>query len=166
MPPLALAASVATLLIVAFIAGRFSQTPQPSTTAVDADASVTERVLVIAVVDHLDRSQMVLLEVLNADVESASDLAAEQSRARELVAANRLYRQTAAQTGDGSTGDVLDELERTLIEIANTPADASKDELDALRARIAERGLLFKVRVVHSEMRERERLTSLPGSPS
>jgi hypothetical protein len=164
---LALAASVATLLLVAFVAGRFSRdeaTTAPEST--EARTDVAERVLVVAVVDHLDRSQMVLMEVLNADVERAADLAAEQTLARELVAANRLYRQTAAHTGDGGTGDVLDELERTLLEIANTPIDASKDELDALRARIASRGLLFKVRVVHSEMRERERQSLLPGSQS
>jgi hypothetical protein len=164
---LALAASVATLLLVAFVAGRFSRDARPAAPAsTEARTDVAERVLVVAVVDHLDRSQMVLMEVLNADVESAGDLAAEQTLARELVAANRLYRQTAAHTGDGGTGDVLDELERTLLEIANTPIDASKDELDALRARIASRGLLFKVRVVHSEMRERERQSSLPGSQS
>jgi hypothetical protein len=101
----------------------------------------------------------------NADVESAGQLRAEQAMARELVAANRLYRQTAEQTGDGSTGDVLDELERVLLEIANTPDDATRAELDALRARIASRGLLFKVRVVHSEMRERER-QAVSGSQS
>ena len=163
---LVLAASVATLLLVAFLAGRFSREEvRPSTTA-DGSSNVAERVLVVAVVDHLDRSQMVLLEVLNTDVESAGELAAEQTLARELVAANRLYRQTAAQTGDGTTGDVLDELERTLLEIANTPADASQDDLDALRARISSRGLLFKVRVVHSEMLERERQTVVPGSQS
>jgi hypothetical protein len=164
---LVLAAGVASLVLVAFLAGRFSRDERltgPTSTAANAD--VAERVLVVAVVDHLDRSQMVLLEVLNADVESAGDLAAEQTLARELVAANRLYRQTAAHTGDGGTGDVLDELERTLLEIANTPTDATKDELDALRARISARGLLFKVRVVHSEMRERERQTLLPGSQS
>jgi predicted anti-sigma-YlaC factor YlaD len=163
---LVLAASVATLLLVAFLAGRFSRDDVPAGTTADGGGNVAERVLVVAVVDHLDRSQMVLLEVLNADVESAGDLAAEQTLARELVAANRLYRQTAAQTGDGSTGDVLDELERTLLEIANTPADASQDDLDALRARISSRGLLFKVRVVHSEMLERERQTVVPGSQS
>jgi hypothetical protein len=163
---LVIAASVATLVLVAFLAGRFTRETPATTATADADTTVAERVLVVAVVDHLDRSQMVLLEVLNADVESAGDLAAEQIRARELVAANRLYRQTAAQTGDGSTGDVLDELERTLLEIANTPTDASKDDLDALRARIASRGLLFKVRVVHSEMRARERQPLLPGSQS
>jgi hypothetical protein len=45
--------------------------------------------------------------------------------------------------------------------------DASKDDLDALRARISSRGLLFKVRVVHSAMQEREReRQTLPGSQS
>ena len=163
---LVLAASVATLLLVAFLAGRFTRDEERTATTGDASSNVAERVLVVAVVDHLDRSQMVLLEVLNTDVESAGDLAAEQTLARELVAANRLYRQTAAQTGDGSTGDVLDELERTLLEIANTPANASQGDLDALRARISSRGLLFKVRVVHSEMLERERQTVVPGSQS
>lgn len=164
---LVLAASVATLLLVAFVAGRMSRDETaPASAATDAPAGIAERVLVVAVVDHLDRSQMVLLEVLNADVESAGDLAAEQTLARELVAASRLYRQSAVLAGDGTTGDVLDELERTLLEIANTPGDASRDEIDALRARIASRGLLFKVRVVHSEMRERERQTLLPGSQS
>jgi hypothetical protein len=104
--------------------------------------------------------------VLNADVESASDLASEQLRARDLVSANRLYRQTALQTGDDSTGDVLDELERVLLEIANAPTDATRGDLDALRARIAQGGLLFKVRVVHSELLERERRTVVPGSQS
>lgn len=168
---LVLAASVATLLMVAFLAGRFTRDDAPvSTTAAtapaDPETTIAERVLVVAVVDHLDQSQMVLLEVLNADVESAGDLAAEQSRARELVAANRLYRQTAAQTGDDAAAGVLDDLGRTLLEIANTPVDASRDELDALRARIAQRGLLFKVRVVHSEMVERERQNVAPGSKS
>ena len=164
---LVVAASVASLVLVAFLAGRFTRSEAPVTTGTTAEADFAERVLVVAVVDHLDRSQMVLLEVLNADVESAGDLAGEQTRARELVSANRLYRQTAAQTGDDSTGDVLDELERTLLEIANTSVDASKDELDALRARISSRGLLFKVRVVHSAMQEREReRQTLPGSQS
>jgi hypothetical protein len=164
-PKWALAGSIATLVLAAFVAGRFTG-DVPSTGVAEADTDVAGRVLVVAVVDHLDRSQMVLMEVMNADVESAVDLSGEQTLARELIAANRLYRQTAATTGDGSTSDVLDELERVLLEIANTPEDATKVDLDALRARISSRGLLFKVRVVHSEMLERERRTLLPGSQS
>jgi len=164
-PKWALAGGVAALLLAAFVAGRSTGDVPPAYVA-EADGDVAARVLVVAVVDHLDRSQMVLMEVMNADVESATDLSGEQTLARELIAANRLYRHTATETGDGSTSDVLDELERVLLEIANTPADATRDDLDALRARISSRSLLFKVRVVHSEMVERERKTLLPGSQS
>jgi hypothetical protein len=164
-PTWALAGGIAALVLVAFVAGRFTGDVPPATDAEHA-SDLAGRVLIVAVVDHLDRSQMVLMEVMNADVESAGDLAAEQSFARELIAANRLYRQTATQTGDEGTSDVLDELERVLLEIANTPQDATRTDLDALRERISSRGLLFKVRVVHSEMLERERQTLLPGSQS
>lgn len=161
------AGALAVLVLVAFLAGRFSNEatrplPEPATVSTD----VAGRVLVVAVVDHLDRSQMVLLEVLNGDLSERADLAQEQRQARELVAANRLYRQTAARTGDDRTNEVLDELERVLLEIANTPEGATKDDFEALRARISSRGVLFKVRVVHSELLERERQNLLPGSQS
>jgi len=167
--PWVYAAGVASLLVVAFLAGRFT-TPSPAPAAPSVAAApqpdATERVLILAVGDHLDRSQMVLIELLNADLSSpVVNISDEQSRARDLVAANRLYRQTAAQAGDGTTGDVLDELGRVLIEIANTPEDASKAQIEALRDRIAARGLLFRVRVVNSEIRERERRT-VAGSTS
>jgi hypothetical protein len=166
------AGGVAALLLVAFVAGRFSRVDAPvapapvSTTAAAANGDVSERVLVVAVVDHLDRSQMMLVELLNTDPAGTLDLDAEQSRARELVNENRLYRVSAAQAGDEAMSDVLDELERVLLEIANTPRDATAGDLEALRQRIDARGLLFKVRVVHSEMRERERQTVTAGSTS
>ena len=154
----AMAGGVAGLMLVAFLAGRISNDVlPPSAPTTTADGDFAERVLVVAVVDHLDRSQMVLLEVLNGDFSRSADFAAEQSIARELVTANRLYRQTAVRTGDDATGSVLDELERVLLEIANAPQNATKDDLEALQAQIADGGMLFKVRVVRSEMRERER---------
>lgn len=165
-PRWAFAGGVGALILVAFIAGRFSMVPpEPTLVTTDSD-DVAERVLVVAVVDHLDRSQMVLVELMNTDLNVSTDIGSERLRARELVSANRLYRQTAVHTGDGATSDVLDELERVLLEIANTPAGATKDDLEALRGRIAQRGVLFKVRVVHSEMRERERQSLIPGSTS
>jgi hypothetical protein len=166
-PSWAWAGGLAGLVLVAFLAGRFSNDISPTTPApVAAGPEVAERILVVAVVDHLHRSQMVLLEVLNGDLTEGADLAREQSQARELVAASRLYRQSAVRTGDDRTSDVLDELERVLLEIANTPQDATRDDFEALRARIAARGVLFKVRVIHSEMLERERQAVLSGSQS
>ena len=171
-PKWAYAGGVAALLLAAFVAGRYSGgTPPapgaPGATTVAATGDVSERVLVVAVVDHLDRSQMMLIELLNAEPGVASaGLGTDQSRARELVAENRLYRVSAAQAGDEAISDVLDDLERVLLEIANTPQDASPQDLEALRQRIDARGLLFMVRVVHSEMRERERKTLTAGSTS
>jgi hypothetical protein len=157
---LAWAAGVAAVIVAAFVAGRVSG-PAPASAPSQAAAlpsdSTSDGVLVLAVVDHLDRSQMMLIELMNADPDQpVVNISNEQSRARDLVAANRLYRQSAAQAGDETTGDVLDELERVFIEIANAPEDAGKAELEALRARIVSRGLLFRVRVVNSEMRQRE----------
>ena len=159
---LAWTGGIAVLLVAAFVAGRFSR-PETTVAPADVTASVNDRLLVIAVVDHLDRSQMMLVELLNGALEDPDALGSEQSRARELVAANRLYRLSAAQSGDEAIGETLDDLERVLLEIANAPADVSSIDLAALRERIEARGLLFRVRVVQSEMQERERNTRIIG---
>ena len=87
-----------------------------------------------------------------------ANIGSEQSRARELVAANRLYRQTAVQAGDDVIGQTLEDLERVLLEIANAPENVTAEDVAALRDQIGARGLLFRVRVVQSEIRERERV--------
>jgi hypothetical protein len=159
-PRWALAGGVALVVLAAFLAGRFTQPERgvvraPAIAA--ADPAVTaERVMTVAVGDHLDQSQMMLLELLNGDDWPASTIADEQNRARDLVAANRLYRQTAVQAGNEGVHEVLDALERVLLEIANAPPDVSARELAALRADIEQRGILFRLRVVSSEMRARE----------
>ena len=159
---LAWAGGMAVLLVAAFVAGRFSG-PETIVAPADVAASANDRLLVIAVVDHLDRSQMMLVELLNGALDDPDGLSGEQSRARELVAANRLYRISAVQMGDEAIGETLDDLERVLLEIANAPADVSSIDLRALRERIEARGLLFRVRVVQSEMQERERSTRIIG---
>jgi hypothetical protein len=157
-PRWALAGGMAAIVLAAFLAGRFTQPVVPaSPSQVAGSTDAAEGVLLAAVGDHLDSSQMILIELLNGDADQAGGIEGEQSRARELVAANRLYRQTAALSGEDEIGALLDELERVLLEIANAPADASAGDLERLRAHIAARGLLFRVRVVQSEMRERER---------
>jgi hypothetical protein len=70
------------------------------------------------------------------------------------------------QSGDSATNEVLEDLERILLEIANAPADGTSIDLQLLRDRIESRGLLFRVRVVQSEMRERERQSVIAGSTS
>ena len=156
-PQWALAGGVAALVLVAFMAGRFSGgEPSGVTTGGSVVAEIApDRVLQAAVGDHLDRTQMMLSELANADTDHADVFAAEQDRAADLVAVNRLIRQSVEQSGDAAIADVLEDLERVLLEIANSPADASSNELTDLQSRITTEDLLFRVRVIASEMRQR-----------
>jgi len=52
---------------------------------------------------------------------------------------------------------VLDDLERSLLEIVHSPSKATAANLDQLRRRIDAASLLFKVRVLGDELRQRER---------
>ena len=163
LPQWALAGGVAALVLVAFMAGRFTG-GVPATNLVDATLSSgaaaeasPDRVLQAAMGDHLDRTQMMLTELVNTDVDQADMFAGEQERASDLVAINRLIRQSAAQSGDAGVVDVLEDLERVLLEIANAPADVTSNELSGLKDRITAQDLLFRVRVIASEMRNRTR---------
>ena len=51
---------------------------------------------------------------------------------------------------------VLDDLERVLVEIANSPSTMTADEFNEVRKRIEQQGIIFKVRVFGDSVRERE----------
>ena len=155
-PQWALAGGVAALVVVAFMAGRISGGDSPVATPSGAVAEVERgRVLQTAVGDHLDRTQMMLVELANAETDGADVLAGEQKRAEDLVAANRVIRKSALQAGDGQVVDILEDLERVLLEIANAPANATSNDLTDLQSRITREDLLFRLRVIASEMRQR-----------
>jgi hypothetical protein len=152
----ALTVLVLILVASAFFAGRVSS-PAADPAAASA-AQVRERVLLVDLGDHLDQSQMVLIELVSGAADGPVDFSGERAHAEQLLAANRLYRQTAASTGDRAVSDLLEELERMLTEVAAAPEQWSGEELDGMRRQIDARGLLFRVRVVSSEVRERQRL--------
>lgn len=147
LAPVAIAAS----LLLAFILGRRTVEP-PATVEV-----VRERVLLVALGDHLEQSQMVLVELANGPANGDVDISAERQRAEDLIAANRLYRRTAVQAGETAMASVLDDLERVLVEVARSPETLSSGELEALRQRIEAQGILFKVRVIESQVRARQK---------
>jgi hypothetical protein len=155
---LAFAAGVVALIGAAFMAGRLTKTAPVNTAAAQTAEKVRERILLVDLGEHLDRSQMVLVELVGADDSAATvDISMEQSRAEQLVAANRLYRQTALSTGDASMASVLDDLERVLVDVAASPKTVSQEDLDSVRRRIESKELLFKVRVISSQIRERQK---------
>ena len=165
-PQWAFAGGVAALLVVAFWAGRIS-TVTPSTPASPGLVAEVEpeRVLQSAVGDHLDRTQMMLVELVNAETDHSDVLATEQARAADLVAANRVIRQSALQSGDAQIVDILEDLERVLLEIANAPSDASSKQVTDLQSRITNEDLLFRLRVIAQEMRQRQLPDRATGDP-
>jgi len=155
---LAALGGVIALVILAFVAGRWTRPPVPVGDQADA-AKVRERVLVVAVGDHLGRTEMVLMELENAPAQKgqkAINFSETQRRAEDLVQENRLYRQTAVKEGDQAMVSTLDELERVLLDIANSPDELTPAAFETIRKRIEEQGLLFKVRVVKQGLDERK----------
>lgn len=116
-----------------------------------ATAPTQDRVLLLVVSDHLDSTERVLLEVLNADPSKALQIEQESRRAGELVAANRIYRQTASQRGNERIASVLAEIEPVLIELSHAGNTLSSSEVTELQKRIEAKGLLFKVRVIGAQ---------------
>lgn len=145
--------ALAACLVAAFFLGRILPRGHEDSGAL---ADTRERVLLVAVARHLDRSQRVLVELAHADEGRVSDLSA---RAERLVAENRLYRQSAEQAGEAGLASVLDELGRVLLEVANAPEPLTRGDVRDLNARVDRKALLFKVRVVGSQLMERERVS-------
>jgi hypothetical protein len=161
---LAWAAAIVVLVGAAFMAGRLAPrpdaTPAPVASAAPSDAQVRERILLVDLNDHLEQSQMVLIELVSGDDAQPAVMSVERNRAEQLVSANRLYRQTAVSNGDTGMADLLDELERVLVDVAAGPATASSRDLAEVRRQIESKSLLFKVRVLSSEVRQRQRAIS------
>jgi hypothetical protein len=151
--------TVAALIIAAFLTGRLTKRRDTGPDALSA-GQVRERVLVVAVGDHLGKSEMMLIELSNAEPtqagQKAVNISGEQRRAEDLLEENRLYRQTALQNGDAGLASVLDELERVLLDVAHSPQEVTPAQLTAIQQRIESRGILFKVRVVGKELQQKQ----------
>jgi anti-sigma factor RsiW len=152
---IALVAAVVLLVTGAFFAGRMSNRAPAGRVPELAASQLRERVLLADLGDHLDRSQAMLIELVSGD--GAAGISAERERAEQLVSDNRLYRQTAERTGNVALVTVLDELEQVLVDVAAGPDVVSATDIEQLRRQIETNGLLFKVRVLSSEVRDRQK---------
>jgi len=160
----ALAGGVAALLVAAFWGGRIWQQRQaPTVAAIPAPAR--QRILLVEVGDHLERAQMLLVEVMNQEAAGPVDVSRTRQLAEDLVQSNRLYRQTVLRQGEPRMATVLDDLERVLLHIAHSPNQISADELESLKRQIESQGILFKVRVIELEVQQKEKKAQ-PQTPA
>jgi hypothetical protein len=179
VPQMALAAAIVMLLAGSFL---IDQAVRPSTPGAGAGAVASVprggapaspeaaedargRVLYAAVGEHLQRSELMLVEFNNVDTDGQIDLTPQQEWAADLVSENRLYRQSAAEAGEAQMVSVLDDLERVLLEVAHSPERADGEELQRLRTRLDTQDLLFKVRVAGAGLRAREEMAVVLDPP-
>jgi hypothetical protein len=109
------------------------------------------RILAISLADHLDRSQMLLIELSNTEGTDAAELEMLQTRARDLLDEGRLLRQWIPAGEAPTTLALVEQVERVLAETANT--QGRPEELRALREQIGDDSLVFKVRIVEANLR-------------
>ena len=165
----AIAGALALILLAAFLAGRYTRpekTGAPQLANTQQPKAGSDRVLMVAVGDHLDRTEMILVELVNAKPAGKVDISAERDLAQALVSENRLYRQTAQRDKDPEIAGVLDQPERVLIDIAHHPDSVSGKELEALQQQIESQGVLFKVRVIEAKVKARSRPEGTQHRPS
>jgi len=172
---LATAAAALVLVAGAFVAGRVwprQPTPVPASANLENAGNLAnlenpgKRLLLSVVADHLDRSERMLTDIMNA---TSRDISVEQAWADDLLNTSRLYRQDAEDVGEPLLANVLDDIERSLLEIVHSPSNISPAALEQLRRRIDAATLLFKVRVLSDELRRREGTPAeraLPSAPT
>jgi hypothetical protein len=161
------AAGLVAAVVVVALAGRGWPTPSrpapapsPVVARAAADPAGRERVLLTALGDHFQRSEMLLVEVMNTQAAAGQDLGFERQTADDLVESSRLYRQTAQQNGNVRLAQMLEDLESVLVEIARSPDRVDRQDVRSLRARIDQDDLLFKVRAVSKQIEDRQKSLS------
>jgi hypothetical protein len=149
--PLGWAAACVLLVAVAFVAGRRWERKQAPSVAVAVDPQARQRVVIVVLGDHLDRSERLLVQLNHANGNDLPDLPL-RSEARELLASNRLVRQSAMRAGDLNVEASLDRLERLLMELSNEPDKLTEADVSRLRQEMNTDGLLFDIRVLRSRV--------------
>lgn len=146
-----LATGVLVIALSGFLAGRgLHEMPTETAVAETLRAmppAARDRVLRAALVDHLDASQRLMLEVANG----AASLDDERASAQTLLSENRLYRRAAEAAGRRRVAVVLGELEPFLAQLADAPTSF---DLRRSRERIENADLLFKVRITRNNLKE------------
>jgi len=142
------AATCAALLAIAFVGGRYWERHTNKTVAIaNPNPPATQRVLLVVLTDHLDRTERLLVALNHADSSGPAENSQLQSDARELLASNRLYRATASKAGDPAMAGALDRVENVLAEVANDP-NLTADDLERVRRDMNTEAILFEIRVL------------------
>jgi hypothetical protein len=155
---LSLAAACAVVVACAFFGGRLWERWQTKIAAehhpaqTQPNAHTPQRVVVVVLGDHLDRSERLLVELKHVDADSSEMVSPLRDEARRLLAANRICRKNVKQEDDPALATALDHLDRLLAEMANQPGGLNSATVTRLQDEMNKDGLLFEVRVLRSRI--------------
>lgn len=106
---------------------------------------------------YLERSKVLLLGVVNLEPEQAEDTAVlnlprKQAVARELVQEAATLKQDLSEADQQRLRDLIDDLEVTLMQIANLESGYDVPAIEMVKSSVDRRGLLLKINL--SEMQQ------------
>ena len=155
-PRLVLAGACLAGLAAAFLGGSLWQRSRTHPSVAANPAQARERVVLLVLDDHLDRSERLLVQLNHAGAERADLDDSVQAEARQLLPDNRLYRQAISVGGDPIMSAALDHLERVLLEITNTPDKLNSADIARIEEEMNTDSLLFQIRVLRARTSRRE----------
>lgn len=147
-PALAFALATVVLAVMATLVFRpwDRQEPVKETAVTRAEQAGEDSPAGADISTHLRRSKNLLVGLTNkpVDSEATTDLSVEREASRRLLADNRRYR---SEVLDPQSSEVLADLEKIMIEVANSREQAPASDLYLIRQGIRQQNLLFKVRM-------------------
>jgi hypothetical protein len=130
----------------------FGEHGRPSLVPVNQEVEVVQAAHKEEVNDYFERSRILLIGIANIPVEDGDkvDLTVERNAARDLV---RTARYLERKPIDSRSRELIRELERVLVELANLEEQADIPEVDVIRTGMQQQNLLFKIRMAENQKR-------------
>jgi|HubBroStandDraft_1064217.scaffolds.fasta_scaffold101676_2 hypothetical protein len=156
-PRLVLAGACLLGLAAAFLGGSLWQRSRIHPSQATTSPQAKERVVLLILDDHLDRSERLLVELSHAggekgDPSDSFQADSLQAEAKQLLPDNRLYRQALSGGSDPMMAAALDHLERVLLEVANSPDKLNGSDIARIEREMNTDSLLFQVRVLRARI--------------
>ncbi len=149
-PRLVLAGACLLALAVAIVGGSRWQRARPRSSEATTSPQAKERVVLLILNDHLDRSERLLVEFNHSSMEAGDFDDSLQTEARQLLPDNRLYREAVSANTDPIMSAALDHLERVLLEVSNSPDRLSSADVARIEHEMNTDSLLFQIRVLRA----------------
>jgi hypothetical protein len=150
-PALAAASAVAAVLLAAVFLSRPKPVQPAVETSVAAPAPAAQRLLNAALQEHAERTRTLLSEIEQRKPDRAGGRMMnpeQRSDLADLIAENRIYRQTAEQENNNRAALLLSETESVLVDLEHASRHASARDMKAVQERIAETKLASRLNLV------------------